>query len=220
MEKLKTTHLTDKYPGSLKTAKEIAESLKGVVSPERLRSLANAGYCPHYRIDGGEPQFMLNEIKGWITSNLLERVMGRELPLNLRVYLKKGKNIFDKPPESISLNSDLISIDIQFYPTGVYFLCQENEVVYVGKSVNVLARISAHRIDKEFDRVFMIPVPEHALNSVEGALIRVLEPKYNVKNKSGRVIAPAQDPDKTDDMVLEQIEFKIDGGEKWKKNNA
>lgn len=65
------------------------------------------------------------------------------------------------------------------YPPGVYFLVEDDEVVYVGQSTNPAARIPDHAQHKKFTRVYMVPVPPSALDEVEGALIRTLKPKYN-----------------------------------------
>ena len=65
---------------------------------------------------------------------------------------------------------------------GVYFLLDGEEVVYVGQSVNVYARVANHRESKRFATAICIPVPRDELDAVESAFIRRLRPRLN---KSG-----------------------------------
>jgi len=67
--------------------------------------------------------------------------------------------------------------------SGVYFLCKDDDVVYVGKSVDVAARVRSHRSDKQFDRAFAVPVEEDRLDEVELAYINALQPPLNVIGK-------------------------------------
>lgn len=188
MQKHVIKQYTNRLP-NLKTAEEISEKVQ--VGPDRLISLAKAGYCPHYRIDDQEPMFQLKETKSWICKNLLSYCEGKELPINFKVFVKKDINIIDRPPDAIRLNKDLIQVDIHYYPPGVYFLCNGDEVVYVGQSINIFGRLVEHRQNKNFDRIYILPIPEHELNAVEGALIRILKPKYNRSNKrTNGVVAP------------------------------
>jgi hypothetical protein len=63
---------------------------------------------------------------------------------------------------------------------GVYFLCDTDvgNIVYVGKSKNMIERIMAHS-DKKFDRVFAILLHESDIALVEAAFINHYHPKYN-----------------------------------------
>lgn len=65
------------------------------------------------------------------------------------------------------------------YQPGVYFLCKEGEVVYVGQSVHPSARIKTHEASssKDFDRVYLLPVPESELDDTEAAFIKLLHPR-------------------------------------------
>lgn len=62
---------------------------------------------------------------------------------------------------------------------GVYFLILNEEVVYIGSSVNAPSRIATHRSTKEFDSAFWITVREQSLLVYEGALIRYFAPPLN-----------------------------------------
>lgn len=64
---------------------------------------------------------------------------------------------------------------------GVYFLLWKGEVVYVGQSVNVDARVSLHRDEKRkrFDSAVFIPFREQELDYYESAFMNAIRPKYN-----------------------------------------
>jgi hypothetical protein len=73
------------------------------------------------------------------------------------------------------------------YPPCIYFLLDEGQVVYVGKTVGLVARIGQHlrpnrwdpSVRKRFQRVLYIPCSETLLDRVEGALIKILNPRDN-----------------------------------------
>ena len=60
----------------------------------------------------------------------------------------------------------------------VYFLLYNEEVVYVGQTVQGLVRPLSHK-DKVFDSVAVISVPEDLLTAVEDYYISKYTPKYN-----------------------------------------
>jgi hypothetical protein len=70
---------------------------------------------------------------------------------------------------------------------AVYFLCHDDEILYVGQSVNVLARkdnwITArergHANAVPFTQVFMLRVPEADLQRWEDYYIEKFNPPYN-----------------------------------------
>jgi hypothetical protein len=62
--------------------------------------------------------------------------------------------------------------------SGVYFLIQDDKVVYVGQSVNVYSRIAQH-VDKQFDKYAFVPCDVDLLNKLESLYIHVLKPKLN-----------------------------------------
>lgn len=88
-------------------------------------------------------------------------------------------NLQKKPaklPKALEEIEELVEVPAM-HPPGVYFLCQENQVVYVGQSNNPSARIAQHQADKQFNRVFMIPT--NNLDVVETMYIKKFKPKYN-----------------------------------------
>ena len=62
--------------------------------------------------------------------------------------------------------------------TGVYFLLKEGNVVYVGQSINVYARIMQHK-DKCFDTFAYIPCENGQLDILESLYIHLLRPSLN-----------------------------------------
>lgn len=78
---------------------------------------------------------------------------------------------------------------------GVYFLLDHQEIVYVGQSVNVHARVSQHLDDstKSFNRVCYLPARPEELSEIENAMIVLLKPKFNTRGNPAsqkRAITP------------------------------
>ena len=71
----KLTIMCQEFPSGLVGANIIAEKLG--ISEERVTSLADAGYWPHYRFDGGSPQFKITESKQWSAQNLMQKIEGK-----------------------------------------------------------------------------------------------------------------------------------------------
>lgn len=83
---------------------------------------------------------------------------------------------------------------------GVYFLIKDEEIIYVGQSVNIEARIHQHRSTKSFDRFTYIECNSEDLNKIETMYINKLKPKLNY-NSLGRLVLP---------MNLEVLQYNID----------
>jgi len=66
---------------------------------------------------------------------------------------------------------------------GVYFLCEQGDVQYVGSTGSVLTRLTAHAKKKDFDEVFFLPVEadEVILREIEYRFIDFFDPLYNKK---------------------------------------
>jgi len=71
---------------------------------------------------------------------------------------------------ALNLNTNLQS--------GIYFLIQNNEIVYIGSSKNPMSRISAHK-DKIFNKYFIKPCDINELENIEAEYIFKYNPKYN-----------------------------------------
>jgi hypothetical protein len=68
---------------------------------------------------------------------------------------------------------------------AVYFLMSGDEVVYVGQTTNLYARIGGHREDKVWDRILFLPTPRKDLDATERHWIATLRPKYNTSPGHG-----------------------------------
>ena len=66
---------------------------------------------------------------------------------------------------------------------GCYILIRKNEVVYVGKSVNLLSRINTHLNEglKDFDDYDFIYCEKDELDKKESELIKKYNPEYNIQ---------------------------------------
>lgn len=67
---------------------------------------------------------------------------------------------------------------------GVYFLIKENEVVYIGQSINIASRVTQHR-DKEFDSVSYVACHRDELDILESLYILAYQPELNGSNGNG-----------------------------------
>lgn len=70
------------------------------------------------------------------------------------------------------------SISWDGYP-GVYFLLSGDEIIYVGQSRNVYARVHDHRRTVQFDRWAFIACDNDQLLELEKHYIDVFQPKLN-----------------------------------------
>lgn len=63
---------------------------------------------------------------------------------------------------------------------GIYFLCQNESIVYIGKCSRFWGRISKHKSEgiKEFDRAIFFP--SKTFRMLENLFIGLLQPKYNI----------------------------------------
>jgi len=67
--------------------------------------------------------------------------------------------------------------------TGIYFLIKNNEIIYIGKTIELVRRLGNHLSEKEkdFDSYFFMEFKEEELNAMEYFFIRKYKPKYNSK---------------------------------------
>jgi hypothetical protein len=71
--------------------------------------------------------------------------------------------------------------------SGIYFLYNNDELVYIGQAYNLSRRILDHLNEgiKVFNRVRYNIVPVESLNDVETTLISSFKPKYNIARTVG-----------------------------------
>ena len=148
---------TARWP-SLKTADEAAAAIG--IEEQRLLDLADAQLAPHWRIDGGPPQFVTSELREWAGPELLKRYDGRSIPTSLIIVYEAGTANPHAVPRALQDMEGLRDVtELSQLRSGIYFLCELGQVVYVGQSVSVGSRVSSHRNDKDFDRILFLPWP-------------------------------------------------------------
>lgn len=107
------------------------------------------------------------------------KVKGGNMPIE--AYIRKyGGDAFIK---HVGRVPSLKSCHLSNGATGVYFLLQAKEVVYIGQTENIKTRIQAHKDDRSkiFDNVkFIDGVPVDLLDMVEAYYINKVKPKYNI----------------------------------------
>jgi hypothetical protein len=92
--------------------------------------------------------------------------------------------------KSLMREEDIIKHAMSFEKAiGIYFLIENNKIVYVGQSVNVFSRITNHW-DKKFDSYAWIPCEKNMLNKLESLYIYFLSPPLNGECADGRKFAP------------------------------
>ncbi len=98
-------------------------------------------------------------------------------------------------------------VELPLHPSGVYMLVWRGRVVYVGQSVNVLSRISAHRANYEralkgkpprthtnesrvirFEKAFVKFCEVRELDRLELELIAKHKPEFNVQLRERRAV--------------------------------
>ena len=165
------------------------------VNKERLTSLVEAGYVPHYRIDGGEPLFVKKEIRAWVSKNLVTRTEGKDLHNILLLNTKNIDGEYPLPPDSISRVRDLEPVAVFLPKTGVYFLCYNGTCVYIGQSVDITERVKTHIRERrfKFDTAYSVAIVKEELDTMERRFIKILNPIYNSRHAdkpNGALLCP------------------------------
>jgi hypothetical protein len=73
--------------------------------------------------------------------------------------------------------------------SGVYFLINDDKIIYVGQSTNVYARITSHH-DKTFNSFAFIPCEPKVLDGLESLYIHIFRPPLNGDYVHGAKRAP------------------------------
>lgn len=169
-------------------AKDLPKTLLQLVSAETILQCAREQKAPcrilTHPITGEiEYLFYSVEIKEWIEQNLLRVQQGMKFVnlqlLNTEKHLARSS---DNVPYSLSAVRTLYRIDTSIYTgSGIYFLCKDGDIKYIGKSVCVSARIGAHLTErsKDFSEIFFIPAPTTEIDDLEKAFIHYFLPEYN-----------------------------------------
>jgi hypothetical protein len=104
--------------------------------------------------------------KEWVNHNLIVRRQGKHIGagmLTVVTITAPSKDTSTVPVELAAIAGMLIPLSVQSAESigcpGVYFLCHDQKVVYVGQSADVLRRVGAHIGDRSFDSVWFVRVP-------------------------------------------------------------
>jgi len=125
-------------------------------------------------------------------ANIDER---REYVKEMILSKKSFAHIYSTAPVKFTCSPSAIRADINEilcqvglkesnFKTGVYFLLQGKEIVYIGQTFNWPRRLNSHKKDKVFDSFRLIECDKSVLNYYERRFIRYFKPKYNQAFKS------------------------------------
>ncbi|MFM0044140.1 GIY-YIG nuclease family protein [Paraburkholderia sediminicola] len=93
---------------------------------------------------------------------------------------------------------------------GVYFLIDDGEIVYIGKSTNFASRLGVHSLEKKFTRVYFMAIDDASqLDELERFYIKKFDPRLN-KTKNWPGSLPALDAPGT---RLERTMMRIRAGQ-------
>ena len=76
----------------------------------------------------------------------------------------------------------------------IYILFKQDEIVYVGQSINPYNRIGQHTKDKDFDHFRVMSCLKSRMTYWEDILIWRYDPKYNVQKKKKGSPKPKKEP--------------------------
>lgn len=92
---------------------------------------------------------------------------------------------------------------------GVYLLYDHDELVYVGQSKNILARVGAHAsgTEKHFTHFAILkPKDPEDRFAIESFLIKTLQPKYNGKQtREKRTVSAAKTVEEQVPVLIEEV---------------
>tara|TARA_R100000501_G_C2563881_1_gene73431 strand:- start:42 stop:647 length:606 start_codon:yes stop_codon:yes gene_type:complete len=167
---------------SLKTFEQLLEctkvkELEAFITKETFTKYDEQGLMPHYLINGIKA-YKVIEILKWIKEELVEHYDGFKIVSKFYSYNDDIKKPAEIPQELIHHSQELFEFPM-ILPPCVYFLLEGIEIVYVGQSINVSARVSQHTQDKDFSKVLYLPIVKENLDVVERFFIERLQPKYN-----------------------------------------
>jgi hypothetical protein len=175
---------------TLHTAEEMAALIPMEVS--LLLELTDALYVPHLRIANGEPLYRRAEVKKWVKENALVQFDGQSYPPILQVMGNPDDDAKNAPAQLAYIRNVKRLLQC---PPGVYFMLNGGKVVYIGQSQHPEVRVKSHTRFPHSE-IWILPVPKRHLNDVEGALIRLFNPKYNGRLADGINPMALGDPEK------------------------
>ena len=123
---------------------------------------------------------MLDEICGFLKD--IKKRMEQPVIYKDRVIVKRSP--YEPKPESLA-KSKRISIGSVLRPC-IYFLYDEDKIIYIGQSITPYSRIAAHNKDKNFSSVRLFACRKDRLDYWERVLIKRYTPKLNKAHNNGK----------------------------------
>ena len=132
--------------------------------------------------------FAINSTAGVVTGSSFGSCLDQ---LGVKRKTKQEKNLEDvRPPsETTCLHRKQVRVTDLARPS-VYILYRNEEVVYVGQSINPYQRMAQHLRDKEFTHIRILICRKCRMSFWEQKLIQAYNPMYNVthnKKKSTKL---------------------------------
>jgi|694.fasta_scaffold79329_2 hypothetical protein len=163
--------------------------LKEIVGDEGVLQLAKDGICPHYIITNPITKeesiwFIASEINEWFDKNFVNYRDGLFVQNYTFLHFNKELHkVRGQIPEELSRIKELYHLPMENIstPPGIYFLCKNNKIQYIGQAGNVANRVITHITEglKDFDSVYFISCSINRLTELESSLIRYFQPELN-----------------------------------------
>jgi hypothetical protein len=175
----------------LRKANELKGKITQFLNPQQIEQLAINRAIPHYELTNpltGKTSawFLQDEVYEWLKTYFVKYDFTLLPELIFVNFNESGYQIYptDKVPPELSMVKPLYKLPMANLntPPGVYFLCNEGKIIYIGKAVNVGSRLLEHKRNPEkvFDIVFFISCHLDQLLRIECACIKFFKPLLNI----------------------------------------
>jgi hypothetical protein len=176
---------------SLRTVDQLRGKIKELFTNEEILEMAEHLTIPFYTLTNPltkKETILFNQDE--LVTHFWKCIRGFEPKLEQKLeflyfnYEDRRVSTSDVVPPELTKIKNLYKLPIEGLatPPGVYFLCKDQEIVYIGQGINVSLRVINHLNEavKEFDSAYFIPCYKEHLTNFESALIRKYKPKYNI----------------------------------------
>lgn len=159
---------------------EAAELAK--IDQKMIQGWVDAKIIPHYFVCKNGPLFARRELLDWIETTQIRYFEGKPVPRIVSIITRPVED-FRGLPLAIQSIEGICQYKFEAGCSGVYFLCNGPEIIYIGQSISVASRITFHLEHAEFrdeiDGVYYLPLNSMGLLEMETKLINEIKPKYN-----------------------------------------
>jgi hypothetical protein len=176
---LEMTEMTGYRLKTLISVDELAERIG--LSVESIETMTECGYIPYFKFVTGEIRYRIKDVIERSVESVVRAFPAQTRPEILPVVMEDFKLHLDDVPEELKLAVDELKQFFDFkYPSCVYFLVEDKEIKYVGKSCKLATRVDSHRAAHGFRfKVFYVPIPKFKLSTIETEFISLLDPEWN-----------------------------------------